>query len=434
MKLEIGADISTPGGRLALQEDLEEIRARSKRLGDQLALVLEADKIVRPVPIEAYPMAAGQVYTGEEGGEIGDITWRAVQETPAGTLPCDGTAVSRATYSDLFAKVSTTFGAGNGSTTFNVPNLQRRVMVGVGGTGTGTLANTIAATGGAETHTLATSEIPSHAHGHSHNHDLQNHVHNTVYYNPGTGSTSGPSMTASGGTTVNTNSQGANGNLSGTSSTTDTSSAGGGGSHNNLQPSLVLAPYIRFRLGPTDTIQTLPISWGGVNAQWRLDTLKNFPVTAHDNLHTVLVTGDRPGAVVRISAASGAQSGNSSENKIIGVLAIPYNFKKFKTDAFKIATKLTMTGCAGGTSATITLRISNPIVAGAYLSSTYARTINVSGSTIADSAYVDAKLTAEDFGRDWRPGYLVRFELLWSIPKTFTSATLDVGFMEVGWK
>ncbi len=42
---------------------------------------------------------------------------------PSGTLPCDGTAVSRTTYSGLFGVVGTTFGPGDGSTTFNVPNI-----------------------------------------------------------------------------------------------------------------------------------------------------------------------------------------------------------------------------------------------------------------------------------------------------------------------
>jgi microcystin-dependent protein len=406
-------------------------------MGVEMEKVKAADKIVRPVPIEAYPMAAGQVYTGEEGGEIGDVTWRAVQETPTGTLPCDGTARSRSTYSDLFSKIGVTYGAGDGSSTFNVPNLQRRVMVGVGGSGTSTLASSMGANGGSETHTLTTAQLASHRHSITHTHDIA-HTHNfTSFSNPGAGALGPGAQTA----TASTNSDsrtnttaGSNTANSGASSDSDSGFQGGGDPHNNVQPSLVLAPYIRFRLGPTDTIQTLPISWGGVNAQWRLDTLKNFPVTSHDNLHTVLVTGDRPGAVVRITATSGAQSGNSSENKIIGVLALPHSFTKWKTDAFKIATKVNMTGCAAATSATITLRISDPTVAGAYLANTYTRTVNVSAGTIADAAYVDAKLTAEDFGRDWRPGYMVRFELLWSIPKTFTSATLDVGFMEVGWR
>lgn len=61
---------------------------------------------------------------------------------PAGFLECDGSAVSRTTYASLFAVVSTTWGAGDASTTFNVPDLRGRVRI---GRGTGTVAETVAA-------------------------------------------------------------------------------------------------------------------------------------------------------------------------------------------------------------------------------------------------------------------------------------------------
>ena len=73
---------------------------------------------------------------------------------PAGWLKCDGSAVSRTTYSALFAIIGTTYGAGNGSTTFNLPNLtSARVLKGssvaVKGSGsTFKLANSATATGG----------------------------------------------------------------------------------------------------------------------------------------------------------------------------------------------------------------------------------------------------------------------------------------------
>ena len=47
-----------------------------------------------------------------------------MSSAPTGWLSCDGSAVSRSTYSDLFAAISTTFGTGDGSTTFNVPDLR----------------------------------------------------------------------------------------------------------------------------------------------------------------------------------------------------------------------------------------------------------------------------------------------------------------------
>lgn len=83
---------------------------------------------------------------------------------PSGFLLCDGTAVSRATYANLFTAISTTWGAGDGSTTFNLPNTQRRVSVGNGGSGTGTLGNTVGSTGGEETHTMTEAELVAHTH------------------------------------------------------------------------------------------------------------------------------------------------------------------------------------------------------------------------------------------------------------------------------
>lgn len=93
----------------------------------------------------------------------GAILIYAASAVPSGWLGCDGAAVSRTTYSGLFAIIGSTYGGGDGSTTFNLPNLSGRVPVGVG-TGSGLTARTLAATGGEENHVLTTAEIPSHQH------------------------------------------------------------------------------------------------------------------------------------------------------------------------------------------------------------------------------------------------------------------------------
>lgn len=83
---------------------------------------------------------------------------------PAGFLLCYGQAVSRTTYAVLFAVIGTTFGAGDGSTTFNLPDLRGRAAVGkddMGGTaanrvtnaGSGITGTTLGAPGGAQNHT-----------------------------------------------------------------------------------------------------------------------------------------------------------------------------------------------------------------------------------------------------------------------------------------
>ena len=82
---------------------------------------------------------------------------------PTGWLLCDGTAVSRSTYSALFAIVGTTYGSGDGSTTFNLPNLKGRIPV--GRDNTQTEFDTLGETGGAKTHALTESEMPRHNHG-----------------------------------------------------------------------------------------------------------------------------------------------------------------------------------------------------------------------------------------------------------------------------
>lgn len=141
---------------------------------------------------------------------------------PGGWLLCNGQTVSRATYADLFAAIGTMYGVGDGSTTFAVPNLQRRVVVGSGGTGTATLGNAVGNTGGSETHALTTAELAA-------------HTHNLV---PG-GVTVRVTDLSSGGTIGFTAGTRVNYDIAATQS------AGSGTAHNNIQPSIVLNYLIK---------------------------------------------------------------------------------------------------------------------------------------------------------------------------------------------
>ena len=83
-------------------------------------------------------------------------------QEPAGWLLCKGQPVSRATYKELFDVIGTRSGAGNGSTTFNVPDLRESLVYGVGDSGSFT--QTMGAVVGEKTHTLTVAEMPSHSH------------------------------------------------------------------------------------------------------------------------------------------------------------------------------------------------------------------------------------------------------------------------------
>jgi microcystin-dependent protein len=111
--------------------------------------------------------------------------WPAVTP-PGGYLVCDGSAVSRTVYSALFSIISTSYGAGDGSSTFNIPNLQGRVPLGTGTApgAAGATNHALASTGGEETHVLTVAELAAHVHGlsahthnHAHTHTMGNHTH-----------------------------------------------------------------------------------------------------------------------------------------------------------------------------------------------------------------------------------------------------------------
>lgn len=119
--------------------------------------------------------------TAAERIPIGSVTAFAGATAPTGHLLCYGQEVSRTTYADLFSVISTAFGVGNGTTTFNLPDCRGRVIAGIdnmGGSAASRLTstvmtadgNTMGATGGTQTHTLTGAQSGTSAHTHTATH------------------------------------------------------------------------------------------------------------------------------------------------------------------------------------------------------------------------------------------------------------------------
>ncbi|WP_196603423.1 phage tail protein [Pectinatus haikarae] len=178
---------------------------------------------------------------------IGVINQFAGAAAPVGYLLCQGQAVSRSTYADLYAVIGTTYGTGDGSTTFNLPNLQDRVGVGKSST-----LSTLGATGGEKTHALTTAELASHNHSASAATDTQSATGalNLAMFDTG--------CTATGVFSFNSYNypgpEGKNGaNMSvgfnyshGHSVSVSVGSNGSGSAHNNMQPYLVVNYIIKY--------------------------------------------------------------------------------------------------------------------------------------------------------------------------------------------
>lgn len=94
----------------------------------------------------------------------GAVIFSASSVTPGGFLVADGSAVSRSTFADLFTAIAVLYGSGNGSTTFNLPDIIGRVIAGEDGSSTRLSSSffgatpTLAATGGLEKHQITLAQ------------------------------------------------------------------------------------------------------------------------------------------------------------------------------------------------------------------------------------------------------------------------------------
>lgn len=140
---------------------------------------------------------------------------------PSGYLLCYGQAISRATYADLWAEIGTTYGSGDGSSTFNLPDCRGRVSAGkddMGGSSANRLTNqtgglngdVLGATGGTETHSLTSAQVPS----------------NSVTINGGPAATGDPNVDQD--------------------YVMSAAHTGTGSAHNNVQPTIIFNKIIKY--------------------------------------------------------------------------------------------------------------------------------------------------------------------------------------------
>jgi microcystin-dependent protein len=186
---------------------------------------------------QALTVVAGLPAWSDSFVPSGAMVDYAGASAPTGWLLCYGQAVSRTTYAALFAAISTAYGVGDGSTTFNVPDLRGRIGAGkddMGGsaasrlTATTMTANgtTLGAVGGGQTHTLVSGEMPAHTH------TQDAHTHSG-------GVAAGSGVGGNGGSWIS-------GPANVGSTTATNQNAGSGGAHLNVQPTIIVNKIIKI--------------------------------------------------------------------------------------------------------------------------------------------------------------------------------------------
>lgn len=126
----------------------------------------------------------------QPGYSPGDLKLAAHALAPVGWLVCNGTAVARTDYPELFGAIGVVWGSGDGSSTFNVPDLRGRALMG-SGAGVGLSARALGALFGVEAVALSNAEMPVHAHSGITNANDRDHQH----YTSGTTGTDAPDHT-----------------------------------------------------------------------------------------------------------------------------------------------------------------------------------------------------------------------------------------------
>ena len=166
----------------------------------ELTAPVDADEFAVVVDTLTTPVSKKITFANLRGGagfSCADIKWTCRQTADTGWLICDGAAVSRTTYSALYAIIGTDFGVGNGTTTFNVPDFAGKVPIAqvyrassspsVSPSETVELFESQGETGGELTHQLTIGELAAHTHTYLQGDDP---IESYVFYEAGASETS----------------------------------------------------------------------------------------------------------------------------------------------------------------------------------------------------------------------------------------------------
>lgn len=262
LKASLGS-LALPSYTFAADTDTGRYRKSSNTMADVVGGVEIVEIASTGMSVTGDVSASGVVKQGGFAARpIGEVTGFAGSSAPTGWLLCYGQAVSRTTYAALFAVIATTYGAGDGSTTFNVPDLRGRTVAGLdnmGGVSADRLApggalaavrHTLGGAGGESAHTLTAAELPtitstnvsqsistSPPLGQSVAAIASGNVINSLQVtNSGSGSNWVPF--------AGTNGWGAQNTFTANNSISVTSTGTSGSSHNNIQPTILLNQII----------------------------------------------------------------------------------------------------------------------------------------------------------------------------------------------